>query len=437
MIPSLESEMKSMHGTTARGFVAALLVFAFSFVSVTLVHARSDKARSNLTFKSHSSVCGKPISDSVLMIKDGKFRYESHVASGAASVDIYDCPRHRWIQVNDQLRTFMVREFTAAKQRPASSKAAAPDSEIAGSVEVSDTGERKDFFGYSAHRLKWKIMNQSESCGSKSTIYGDGWYTHPPVDGCYWRTLRRMFSHPGVGCKGHVVVTGPDLDRPAFAMVADTSLDEHFSMIIRDEVTSVSSAPLDSALFEVPAGYKQVDTLRELIGDQAMDAALAILANAQSGKSSEASPELAQQLQFLVGEWTYSAGMPQECTFSIAPELKGRILVWRSNVAHCSVVPPDKRYEDRTIFYVDPADGKAHALILDSEGQVLHFDVSIPEPNKVVLESGIAYDGKRYRITFSLEQGALRARYEVARPLGEYWTYMDRLSPPTKPVSNK
>ena len=433
MVANLESEMNPTMVRKSAG----LLVFAFSIVFVTLLHAASDKARGDLTFKSHSSVCGKPISDDVLMIKDGKFRFESHVASGASSVDIYDCPRRRWIQVNDRLRTFMVREFSGVKQQPASGKAADPNSEIAGTVDLSDTGERKDFFGYSARRLKWKIVNQGPSC-NRSTIYGEGWYIDPPVEGCYWRTLRRMFSHPAMGCNGQVVVTGPDLDKPAYEIVADTSLDEHFRMTIRNEVTSVSTAAIAPALFEVPNGYKQVDTLRELIGEQAMDAALATLGNAQTGKPSGAAPDLAQQLQFLIGEWSYSAGIPPECTFSIAPELTGHILVWRSNLAHCSVIPPDQhQYEDRIIFYVDPADKRAHALILDSEGQVLHFDVSVPEENKVVMESGTSYDGKRHRITFTLEQGALRSKYEITHPSGEYWTYMERLSPPSKSVGKK
>lgn len=408
----------------------AIVTLVFSGVPL-LFYAQSNGTSGDLTFKSHISVCGNPISDNVLMIKDGKFRFETRVASGGTAVDIYDCPRRRWIQVSDRNRTFMVRELEPPKLQPSSSKTEESSEKVTRTVDLRDTGERKDFFGYSARHLKWTIVDKGESCHN-TTIYGQGWYIDPPVEGCYWRTLRKTFSHPGLACKGRVTVTGPDLDKLAYPMVDDTSLDEHFSMTIHDEVTGVSNTPLDPKLFEVPAGYKQVDTYRELIGDQAMDKALASLKKiyAQTGNQSGAAPEIIQQLQFLVGEWSYTGAMPPECTFSVVPELNGRILVRRSNLAECKALPPDKPpYEDRTIFYADPADAKAHALILDSEGQVLHFDVAVPAPNKVVLESGVSPDGNRHRITFSLEPAGLHSKYEITRPSGEFWTYSEMISP--------
>ena len=251
---------------------AAILVVVLSGIPWLLVQAQSGKASGDFTFRSHMTVCGQPISDNVLMIKDGKFRFETHVASGKTDADIYDCPRRRRIQINESARTFLIQELAPTKPEEASRKTEVAQGEVTRTIDLHDTGERKDFFGYSARHVTGTIVDDGESCAKdfSGKIYSDGWYIDYPVEGCYGSTLARKLSYPSSGCKGRVNVRVTDINDPGYPVLQLTGLDEHFSMVIRDETSSVSRAPLDPHLFEAPAGYRQVNTFRDLIGnDQA------------------------------------------------------------------------------------------------------------------------------------------------------------------------
>src|SRR5438874_3087209 len=287
------AEMTSMDCAKLRTSRAAFLMILFCGFSCAWLQAQSDKAAGDLTFRSHTTVCDKPLSDNVLMIKNGKFRLETHVGSGDTAVDIYDCPGRRRIQVNDRDRTFLIRELGAPQLHQASLESETPEAEVTRILDLHDTGERKDFFGYSARHIKGTVSDQGESCAKdfRGKLYWDAWYIDPPVNGCFWGSLPKKLSYPSYGCKGRVKVKVTGIGDPGYPLLHLSSLDQHFSMVIRDEVTSVSHGPIDPALFKVPAGYMQVETLRELTGkEQAMVSAIDSLNKATAQAGSQPSP---------------------------------------------------------------------------------------------------------------------------------------------------
>jgi hypothetical protein len=149
-------------------------------------------------------------------------------------------------------------------------------------TETTDTGERRDIFGHPARHVivTRRIIPLAGAKGGPSTTVSDGWYidldTRISCDP-WWRSVR----------SGHAFVTGhikgeqPDV--PAFNDVGDpergfllrgksTSSDtarlQDGSMTERvstseSEVTELSTATLDPALFEVPTDFRLVERIRQ------------------------------------------------------------------------------------------------------------------------------------------------------------------------------
>ena len=188
-------EMTSMDCAKLRTSRAAFLMILLCGFSCAWLQAQSDKAAGDLTFRSHTTVCDKPISDNVLMIKNGKFRLETRVGSRNTAVDIYDCPGRRRIQVNDSNRTFLIRELGAPQLHQASLESEPPEAEVTRILDLHDTGERKDFFGYSARHIKGTIKRRSLiGFAIAIRVLDDPDIGNAPDDGCVAEKSSRAFA---------------------------------------------------------------------------------------------------------------------------------------------------------------------------------------------------------------------------------------------------
>ena len=258
---------------------ASVLLLVLSATAFVLLRAQSHRAAGDVTFKSHTSVCGQPISDAVLMMKQGMFRHEMRMPEGRTYINIYDCPRQRLIKVDDHTHTYMVLKLNLARP-PQSSQSPEEDAgTLTRTVDLHDTGERRDFFGFTARHIQGRSTEKGGrgACardGSPS-VWIDGWYIDPPVQGCYWPAVHDMFNHPNSGCTDAVKVKVTGIDFLGYAMQDNTSpRKDEKNMVIRNETTSASTAQLDPALFEPPTGYQEVHTYRELYGNQFPNTAL-------------------------------------------------------------------------------------------------------------------------------------------------------------------
>jgi len=146
-----------------------------------------------------------------------RFRYEY----GEGLTLIRQCDQKRLVQIDDKAKTFL--------NLPAEQAEAAG----AGQPTIIDTGERKLMFGLAARHLK--IAQTTE--GKKTET--EGWYTDLKDAGSCDQ-LDSGSSHRGFPL-AYTTTTYGENGKPSstFAM----------------SVTSVATAPLEAALFEVPAGY--------------------------------------------------------------------------------------------------------------------------------------------------------------------------------------
>jgi hypothetical protein len=133
-----------------------------------------------------------------------------------------------------------------------------------------------------------------------------------------------------------------------------------------------------------------------------------------------------QKLSFLLGKWTAMAGDKEtplgagkgEFTFEL--ELNQKIIV-RHNYAEYATAP---RHDDLMVIYLDPPGDTPRAIYFDSEGHIIRYNLSFPGPDHVVFESDGGQPGPRYRLSYGLDQGALKGKFEVSPPGQQYNTYM-------------
>lgn len=125
---------------------------------------------------------------------------------------------------------------------------------------------------------------------------------------------------------------------------------------------------------------------------------------------------------FLIGEWVSgeSNGVPGTASagsFTVAPELGGKILV-RKN--HAEYPPANGRpaivHDDLMIVYHEGSATKA--LYIDNEGHVIHYDVKFSaDKKKLVMLSEKTASAPQYRLTYEgLQPGVVKLQFEIALP---------------------
>ncbi len=253
--------------------------------------------------KKRMSVGGNGI-DSTSYVKGERSRDEMNYGP-MSMITIHQCDTHKTIQVNDQARTYMVTvdsDATPAPAAPAAAgrsgaapKAAAPEQPsgparqggtITITTNVTDTGERKQMFGFQARHIKSSMQYEAsaDACNPGSgKIDTDGWYIdfaegnhsciHPERQALQGNPMARgRSSRPD--CEDKIRYTGPGLmamTRMGYpADVTTTVSGKDGQQSFRQEALDISRATLDAALFEPPAGYREVKSYGELMGMPSM-----------------------------------------------------------------------------------------------------------------------------------------------------------------------
>jgi len=132
------------------------------------------------------------------------------------------------------------------------------------------------------------------------------------------------------------------------------------------------------------------------------------------------------KLEFLIGNWTGVAGEKEtplgagQGSFSFQPELDGKIVVRRNTAAYNS----GAHHDDLMVIYLDAPDTAPRAIYFDSEGHVIHYALAFPAANRAVFESEPGQPGPRFRLTYWLEDGSLKGKFEIAAGGGEFKPYL-------------
>ena len=133
-----------------------------------------------------------------------------------------------------------------------------------------------------------------------------------------------------------------------------------------------------------------------------------------------------KKLNFLLGDWTGVAGEKDtplgagQGAFSFKAELQQKIIVRRNNAQYDSGV----QHDDLMVIYLDSPNETPRAIYFDTEGHVIRYNLTFPSVDRAVFESDGSQPGPKYRLTYWMEAGVLKGRFEVAQQSKDYQTYM-------------
>lgn len=242
----------------------------------TSLAATGQQKASDIHIKKSITVGGNFVSSSETSIKGARERSVTQTPAGS-TITLRQCDLKRTLTLNEQAQTYLVnndpQDENAAKAAALVMGNSAPEAQggkIVVTTTITDTGERKTMYGYQARHLKAKVTQEpsADACSQvRQSFEIDGWFADvtkeqsacaalaPPVqqsNGCTDKVIsRRMGSgKPGYPLQENITIPTPDGGTTTVG-------------IITSELTKQS---LPDELFDVPAGYRQVNSLAELNG---------------------------------------------------------------------------------------------------------------------------------------------------------------------------
>jgi hypothetical protein len=202
---------------------------------------------------------------------------------GMGYTSIYQCDLKRTIQINDKTRTYLITPLEGGEKSSGAHPQSTGATKRKGGVityttSVTDTGERKEMFGLTARHLKTKtVVEASEGACTPMNMEmeADGWYIDLPGGlNCATDGSTPQFPVEQADCVDEVRFKTVGTVKPGYPVMTTTTM--RFNMgadspsanmpasSSTQEVVDYSTAKLDPALFDVPAGYREVKSMQEL-----------------------------------------------------------------------------------------------------------------------------------------------------------------------------
>jgi hypothetical protein len=208
---------------------------------------------------------------------------------------IQQCDLRRTIQISERARKYVIVPDQPAEGETTPAPATTPQAPrtsrrggvVTHTTTLTDTGERKQMFGYNARRIKsTTVMDAPQGTCSPGhfEMESDGWYIDLPAG---FSCDVTGASAPNVGggrpdCRDQIRTKQVGTARLGFPVSVTTKMkmsgagfaDEGDAeaaaaalpgaMTMTLEATDISNATLDPALFEIPAGYTEAASMLEL-----------------------------------------------------------------------------------------------------------------------------------------------------------------------------
>jgi hypothetical protein len=245
-------------------------------------------ANDDLTIRIRTTMEGQAQGyESTQYIKGTRERNEMNIGMGIASIT--QCDLQRTVQINDKARTYMVQAMggnpaTEPAAGDSRSSSPAPPSRRGGIVNytntVTDTGERKEMFGFTARHLKTSMTSESspDACNQeKMRLETDGWYIdlNYALDCQNQAAIAQSNSYGGNQCRDEYRFKNTGSGKLGFPLDVTTTFygADGKKTTMQRQVIELSRTPLDSALFDLPAGYTEVKDYQQLMGIPSRDRA--------------------------------------------------------------------------------------------------------------------------------------------------------------------
>jgi hypothetical protein len=249
----------------------------------------SAPAQNDLKITYRTTTSGRSM-ENTTMLKGARERTEMKLGMGRDIINVTQCDLRRTVQISDSARKYVITPMDSggATERPAQSSSQMSEPSrpsykggvISYTITSVDTGERKEMFGFQARHVKRTIQIESspDACSPiKQKMETDGWYIDFSF-GLRCETGAAPMSGmgaPGGGCRDSVRFNQQGAARTGYPLQETTTSygpDGSVAFTSTKEVIELSRAPLDAALFDVPAGYVETTNAQELYGMPSMEA---------------------------------------------------------------------------------------------------------------------------------------------------------------------
>jgi hypothetical protein len=256
--------------------------------AVVLCFAAS--ARADLRIKQRTTMQGQSF-ESDVAIKGQRQRTEQQFGP-MKNVSIMQCDMKRILNISEATRKYTVTPLVsesadagsafAPAPRPASSGAPRRGGVVTYVLTMTDTGERKQMFGFTARRIKTVTKSEAspDACNTETFHYEtDGWYIDFDFNFDCLTGSQAMTSPSGGAqpdCQDRVRYRRVGTAKLGYPVQVTTTFYKggQVQFTQTTEVIELSRATLDAALFDVPAGYTEARDARELYDTSAMMAAM-------------------------------------------------------------------------------------------------------------------------------------------------------------------
>lgn len=297
--------------------IAALSAILLSFVF-------SPTSAQHYKIKQTSGIMGMN-SESTIYVKGMRKRTEPGKMMGMQQpTTIEQCDLQRTIKINDKKKLYFIEPFAkddevidddAPKTKQPPVKTKTEPAKKGGILEIwnniTDTGERKQMYGFTARHI-WKYVKMkpsADACYMKDSmvIKTDGWYIDLPQFNCpeqhsSFVKPQRPGDMPKPDCKDKIIAHRKGKAKLGFPLIETTTIIMGGAGMpgMKNEMTTsintldLSTAKLDSMLFEIPLGYTETmneedlqdkfsakDMMKEMKNEIKNNAAPTILNNEQ------------------------------------------------------------------------------------------------------------------------------------------------------------
>lgn len=229
--------------------------------------------------------------ESLLYIKGQRMRSEMPGSMGFTT--IMQCDLKRTLTINEKTKTYMIvstdgsRTPTSVSTGEGDGGGVPPNAQPQTTTSqpqprggivnitntITDTGERKEMFGFTARHIKTSMVKTAspEACDKDSKVETDGWY----IDFQYsfdCSTNTQKYQPPArpsqPGCKDEVRSKTIGTAKLGFPLHVTTTvyLPDGRTSTMTQEVLELSREPLAASLFDIPAGYTLAKDTNELYG---------------------------------------------------------------------------------------------------------------------------------------------------------------------------
>ena len=230
----------------------------------------------DLHIKKNISSGGYVVSSTENAIKGARERTVMQTPGGT-TVTLHQCDLRRTVTLNEQAQTYFVsndpQDENVAKAAALAAGTTIPEAQggrVVITTTITDTGERKTMFGFPVRHLKAKISEEpsADACTQvRQQFEIDGWFADISKEQSMCATLAPPVPQ-GTGCADRVIAKRAGSGKPGYPIQETISIPtpDGSTQTVSIQVSDLSKQDLPANLFDVPAGYRQVNSLAELNG---------------------------------------------------------------------------------------------------------------------------------------------------------------------------